>query len=157
MDLKTGSRPKHSSRAPFSEDHLVALVGKGQLLQSAFYHWLVADPPLDSAGYEYLDAQLSTIEWSREGWNAQKAIAQSVVSTGLDLINQGAFVLRRDHHCQWCDVSATCARQHRPSTKRLELLQEIDPQTLNPSDRSVERYQLMMDRGAGALDDGGES
>ena len=157
VDLKAGARPKRSTRFAVSEDDLLALMDKGQLLQSAFYHWLAVDPPLHSAGYEYLDADLSTLELSHEGWRNNEAIAQAVLTTAADLLAQGAYVLRRDRHCQWCDVSATCARQHRPSTKRLELLLETESTARNPSDRAVKRYQIMKDQGVSALDEGATS
>gem|GEM_PF-3886136 len=157
VDLKAGARPKRSSRFAVSEDDLLALMDKGQLLQSAFYHWLAVDPPLHSAGYEYLDADLSTLELSHEGWQNNQALARSVLVTAMDLLEQGAYVLRRDRHCQWCDVSATCARQHRPSTKRLELLLDAESTAGNPTDRAVERYQIMKDQGVSALDEGAAS
>jgi len=152
VDLKVGAPPKRGSRRIHSESDIFSMIGKGRLLQAAFYHWLSTDRPLHSAEYTYLQDAPNNLSVSAEGWAQQESMARTVLTIGVDLVSQGAFVLRRNHHCQWCDVSATCLRHHRPATKRLEMVSEIPEDNASLARRVVDRFQRMVAVGVERMD-----
>jgi len=145
-DIKTGKPPADVAT-------MLDQMGRGRRLQAPFYHWVGAASddaePVAWAGYEHvLDGpDHRRIGLDRPTFAMHEPALRRVLNVGVDLLEAGTFPLRRGRHCDFCDVTATCARHHRPATWRLEQLDDADSDGLPDDEAAVTRYRRMAQRG----------
>ena len=139
VDLKTG-------RVPKTDEDLLDEVAHGRRLQAAFYHWLGED--VRWAGYEATQAggEQARVGLDAETWAAHEPALRDVLSVATDLRTGGRFVLREGPHCDYCDLTATCLRRHRPATLRLERLEAAEGE-VGPDHAAIRRYLLVVAAG----------
>ena len=149
-DIKTG-------KPPADVRDLLARMSRGRNLQAPFYLWLGGDD-VRWAGYEHAldDGTHHRVGLDLAAWAAAEPGMRQVVGTAVALLERGAFPLRKGMHCTFCDVTASCARQHRPATLRLERNLERTPTSGDSSVAAVvHHYQRLMADGAPVGGEGG--
>jgi RecB family exonuclease len=140
-DVKTGKPPADTTA-------LLKQMSQGRKMQAAFYHWLGDGPTW--AGYEHLyeGGAHKRVGLTDQEFQLAEPGLKEILGAAVDLRQGGRFVLRRGRHCDWCDVTATCTRQHRPATLRLERLDESEITELDGDGLVIKRYRRIATKGA---------
>ncbi len=123
VDLKTGAPPGK----PKKQQTIVDEIAHGKRLQAALYLWLGAERRsgrVTGATYHAVSADGAVTETAVDAaeWAEQEPRLRAVPRVVRDALAHGAFVRTPGKHCEWCDVTASCTRQHYPATARLAAL-----------------------------------